>query len=97
MQRAIEIAKEIFFENELTAEYLDARNFDFVEDKSIKRCAEELTKEIFYRYGATMTKEEVYSYSNEILKNNENFNYIYEEILNILEDDYNILLDKITI
>lgn len=97
LEKAIEKAQEIFTNNELTAEYLESRNLDFVENTSIKAYAGVIAKEIYNKYEDNWSYEDVQNYVDEMLKSNEISDYIYEESIEILNNDYSYFSKKINV
>lgn len=94
---AIEKAKEIFYDNELTPEYLDARNTRFFENDSIVKLANGMSKIIVRELGDNLTVESIEKCFDRLLTLNDDRDLIYNEILKILEKDYDISFQKINI
>lgn len=90
-------ASDIFYENELTAEYLDARDISFEEVNSIDAEATMMAKLMFENYGTDLSKEEVKEYFYRVWKDNEYSSFVFDEMIKKLEKDYNYSFEKINI
>lgn len=90
-------ASEIFYDNELTAEYLDARNINFEEITSIDEEATMMAKLIVENYGTSLTKEELNEHFYRVWKDNEYSNYVFNEMIKKLEENYNYSFENIKI
>ena len=94
---AIEKAEKIFYENELTEEYLNLRNLEYREDTSIFGEAEVMADIFVERYGTNLTKDEVYDYFYQSWNKNDHSSFVFDELLKKLEEKYNISFEKIKI
>lgn len=97
LEQAIEKAEEIFYDNELTAEYLDARNIRFFENHSVVRMANGVSKLIIRELGTEFSKEILEEHFNKKFDYLDDKELVFNEVLKILEEDYNISFEKISI
>lgn len=97
LELAIEKAKDIFYDNELTPEYLDARDTRFFVNNSVVGLASGVSKIIVRELKDNLTEENVKKCFYDILALNDDKDLIYNEMLKILEKDYGISFEKISI
>lgn len=90
LELATKKAEEIFYDNELTPEYLDARDIVFKENQFIREYAEVIAKDIFNRYGKDWTYDDIDNYIDSILKTGEMSEFIHEEVIEVLQKNYDI-------
>ena len=90
-------ASDIFYDNELTAEYLDARDVTFEEVNSIDAEATMMAKLMFENYGTELSKEEIKEHFYRVWKDNEYSGFVFDEMIKKLEKDYNYSFEKINI
>ena len=88
LELAIGKAKKIFYDNELSPEYLDARSVSFKENQFIKEYAEVLAKDVFNKYGNDWTYDDVDNHIDSILKTGEMSEFIHEEVIEVLQKNY---------
>lgn len=97
----VDIAKDkasnIFYENELTAKYLDARDISFEEDNSIDAKATLMAKLMVENHGNDLSKEELSNHFYSIWENNEYSSYVFDEMIKKLEENYSYSFKKINI
>lgn len=90
-------ASDIFYDNELTAEYLDARNITFEVVNSIDAEATMMAKLMFENYGAELSKEELEEHFYRIWKEQEYSKFVFDEMIKKLEENYSYSFKKINI
>jgi len=90
LELAMKKAEEIFYDNELTPEYLDARDISFKENQFIKEYAEVIAKDIFNKYGKDWTYDDIDNYIDSLLKTGEMSEFIHEEVIEVLQKNYDI-------
>ena len=94
---AMDKAKEIFNENELTAEYLDLRNVEFRENKDIHNYSDMIAKLIVENYGINITKQEIRERLDGMFRKSEFSDFVFDEVIKKLEKEYNVSFEKISI
>jgi len=97
LELAMKKAEEIFYDNELTPEYLDARNTRFFVNNSIVGLASGMSKIIIRELKDNLTEENIKKCFYDILALNDDKDLIYNEMLKILEKDYDISFQKVNI
>lgn len=90
-------ASDIFYDNELTAEYLDARDVAFEEINSIDEEATMMAKLMVENYGTELSKEEIKEHFYSVWKDNEYSSFVFDEMIKKLEKKYNYSFEKINI
>jgi len=90
-------ASDIFYDNELTAEYLDARDVTFEEINSIDAEATMMAKLMVENYGTELSKEEIKEHFYRVWKDNEYSSFVFDEMIKKLEKKYNYSFEKINI
>lgn len=96
IEKAKEKALQEFNDNELTSEYLETRNIEVEENKLIKFYAYTIAK-LIIKNNKYSTKDEVKEFIDQVLKKSEISNYIFDETIKKLEQDYNISFNNISI
>lgn len=97
LNKALEKAKEIFYEKELTSEYLNSRDVNFSEFTNIKTYSKMLADIITAKYGTNLTEEQVQEHFYSAWNRDEYTDFMYDEVLKILEKDYDMSFKKINI
>ena len=97
LEKAIAEAEEIFCENELTSEYLNERYVNFSENKNIINLATGISKLILKKLGSDFSRERVENYFYNNFEFVDNKDLVFDEILKVLENDYDISFENISI
>ena len=97
LEKAIAEAEEIFCENELTSEYLNDRYVNFSENKNIINLATGISKLILKKLGSDFSRERVENYFYNNFEFVDNKDLVFDEILKVLENDYDISFENISI
>lgn len=97
LDEAIEIAKEDFSELELTSEWLNDREVTFEEEKNITKLGKELAKLYSTRSDRYESFDDIKKFADMVFKNPNIADYVYEEIILSLKEDYNICPSNINI
>ena len=78
----------------MTSEYLESRSLDFEENTFIKSYASIIAKEIYNKHYKNWSNEDVQNCISKMFKISEMIDYIYEEVIEILNDDYSFSSKK---
>lgn len=97
LELAINKAEKIFLDNELTSEYMDARDITTEEIINIETDAKTMAELIIKNYGFNLSKEEIKEYFYNACKENKYYDFVFDEMMNKLEKDYNYSFKKINI
>ena len=95
---AIEKAKEIFYDKELSNEYLNNREVSFKENLSLRDMALISANTVYQKYQHDVTYEQVQNEIYSAFKNEYDYSkYLVDETIKVLEQDYNMSFEKINI
>ena len=97
ISKAVELAKEQFYNEELSEEWLDYRDVSFEENEIILYMANCLARSLFNIYGNDITLNDVKADLDLLLKPSDEANYIFDETINVLNEKYDLGLSKIKI
>ena len=97
IDEAIEIAKDDFSELELTSEWLNDREVTFEEEKNITKLGKELAKLYSTRSDRYESFDDIKKFIDMVFKDPNIADYVYEETIISLKEDYNICPSNINI
>jgi len=93
----MEIAKQNFQDLELTSEWLDSREISFNEDKNFEKMGKNLAKLYSTRSDRNESFDDIKKFTDMVFKDPNISEYVYEETIKSLKEDYNIYPNNIDI
>ena len=97
IKEAFEKAKEDFGYLEQTDKWLNSREVSFEEEKNIEKLGKELAKLYSTRSDKYENFDDIKKFTDMVFRDDDVSNYVYEETIKSLQEDYNIYPNNINV
>lgn len=97
IKEAFEKVKEDFGYLEQTDEWLNSREVSFEEEKNIEKLGKELAKLYSTRSDKYESFDDIKKFTDMVFRDDDVSNYVYEETIKSLQEDYNIYPNNINV